>query len=273
MSEVDASQSSRLSQRWILFIFFLLASFLFAGCTTVAIQPVKAVSGQKAQAILQVLNEKEARIRNLKGLFRVSITGSLLPISKTLPGVVFYTRPDSIRLKGLTPIGGTFFQFVREGEDYRLVMPASGQFARGKLEDLGKAGDIGQVVELSLQAMDAVLGKTMGLNSNMVRLYEEDERFRIDIPLWQAPKYGEGEVVMTRLRVDKERYDIVHVDYLDQDGDVVRRIDCQDFRTVSSTVNSIETLIQLPFHISAEDDRLSGSVTLDFQELVANVGL
>ncbi len=273
MHEAEAGKSPRLSQRWFLFIFLLLASFLFASCTTVPVHPIKSVSGQKAQAILQALNEKESSIRNLKGLFRVSITGSLLPISKTLPGVVFYTRPDSLRLKGLTAIGGTFFQFVRKGEDYQLAMPTSGHFAAGKIEELGRAGDMGQVVELSLQAMDAVLGKTVGLNPNMVHLYEEDQRFRIDIPSLKTQKNAENQVFMTRIWVNKQRYDIVHVEYLDQDSEVVRRIDCQDFRTVSSTANSSETTIQLPFHIRAEDDRLSGSVTLDFQELVANVRL
>ena len=258
---------------WILPHFVLMASIFVAGCTTAGLQPKKDIPKQKAQDILEALAVKEASIRTLKGLFRVSIAGSILPVSKTLPGVVFYTRPDSIRLKGFTPVGGTFFQFVRVGEDYRLMLPTSGRFTTGKIQELGQAGDMGHVVELSLRAMDAVLGKIDGLNFNEVQLSEEDRGFRIDIQELSDEKYVENEVVMTRMWVDKQSYDIVHVEYLDGEGDLLLSIDCQDFRTASSPSNSSEPAIQLPFSISAEDDRLSGSVTLKFQEIVANAEL
>ena len=272
MPDVEWKKCSRMSSWGSFSLFLILISLLVNGCTAVAIKPEKAVSHQKTQDILNALRTKEASIQNLKGLFRVSITGSILPLSKTLPGVVSYTRPDSIRLKGLTPVGGTFFQFVRDGEDYRLIMPASGRFTTGKIQELEEAGDIGQVVELSLRAMDAVLGKIKGLNHSTVQLYEEEDRFRIDTQALPDERNIADGVFMTRMWVEKQHYDIVHVEYLDQNGEVLRRIDCEDFRTVSSQVNSLEPGIQLPFHISAEDEQLSGSVTLDFQELVANAG-
>ena len=250
--------------------FFLIASLLISGCTAVGLQTKKEVPKQKARDIINALLTKEASIRTLKGLFRVSITGSILPVSKTLPGVVFYTRPDSIRLKGFTPVGGTFFQFVRDGEDYRLAIPTSGRFTNGKIQELGQAGDMGHVVELSLRAMDTVLGKIEGFKLDEAIWYEDDRGYRLDIQELVQEKYSTSGVVMTRMWVNKERYDIVHVEYLDGEGDLLMSIACQDFRTVFSPSDSSESAIQLPFHISAEDDRLSGSVTLMFQEMVAN---
>ena len=253
---------------------FLVACLLISGCMSVDLQTKTEVPREKAEEIIHALTAKEARIQTLKGLFRASITGSILPVSKTLPGVVFYTRPDSIRLKGFTPVGGTVFQFVREGEDYRLVIPSSGRFTNGKIQDLGRAGDMGHVVQLSLRAMDAVLGKMKGLNLNEAQLYEDNRGYRLDIQeLAEEERHAANDVVMTRMWVGKQGYDIVHVEYLDKEGDLFMSIDCQDFRNVSVPTNSSESAIQLPFHIRAEDDRLSGSVTLMFQEMVANADL
>ena len=265
-------RKSRGSQRFFGNV-LLIASLLISGCTAVGLQQKTEVPRQKAQEIIHELLAKEARIQTLKGLFRVSITGSILPVSKTFPGVVFYTRPDSIRLKGFTPVGGTFFQFVRDGEDYRLVIPTSGRFANGKIQDLAQAGDMGHVVQLSLRAMDAVLGKMKGLNLNETKLYEDDRGYRLDMEELGGDKHVGSEVALTRIWVNKERYDIEYIEYLDEEEDILMSIDCQDFRNVSSTTHSSESAIQLPFHIRAEDDRLSGSVTLMFQEIVANAAL
>lgn len=259
------------SANGFLLIIVLAASVLLHGCTSTPLQPEKPISAEKAIEILGKLKAREERILHLKGLFHVSITGSILPISRSMPGVVFYTRPDSIRLKGLTPVGGTFFQFVRDGEDYELLMPGNGQSAAGKIHELRRVGDIGQVVELSLHALDAVLGKIQGLTPVFARLFEEQDVFRIDIPTVPGQHAGTNSVSLTRLRVDKVRSDIMQIEYLGRDGEVLRSIDCQDFRAVSTQSLSPDvTPIYLPFHIHAEDDQLSGSVTLDFQELVIN---
>ncbi len=249
-------------------VFLLLVfSLLFAGCTSVALQPKKVVADQKTQDIINVLKEKEPSIQNLRGLFRASITGSLLPLSRTLPGVVFYTKPASLRLKGLTPVGGTFFQFIRSGNSYRLMMPASGSLTTGDIHELHQAGDIGKVVDLSLRAMDAVLGKVKGLESNEVRFYEEDRGFRID---FLESRDGDDEVSLTRTWVDKQRHDIVYVEYLNNDGELLMSIECEDFRPVPPQDSGLGSLKHLPFRVEAQDTRLSGSVTLQFQELVAN---
>ena len=252
-------------------LLLLITSLLVSGCATVTHPIDRPVSLQKTQDILQALKVKESSILNLKGLFHASITGSLLPISRTMPGVVFYNRPDSIRLKGLTPVGGTFFQFIRDGEDYQLMMPASGQFTSGKIQEVGHNGDIGQVVALSLRAMDTVLGKISGLHLETIRLYEEEQEFRLDIPELPADKNIIDDVVLTRIWVEKQRYDVVRVQYYDENGDVLRGIDCQDFRIVSKVKGPSKIEMYLPFHIRAKDERLSGSVTLDFQELVAQI--
>ncbi|GJL54166.1 MAG: hypothetical protein NPIRA02_12980 [Nitrospirales bacterium] len=235
-----------------------------------AIHPEQTVSQKKAQEILAALRAKESNIRNLKGLFQASIAGSILPISKTLPGVVFYTRPNSIRLKGFTPVGGTFFQFLREGDVYRLMMPASGRLTTGNIQELGRAGDIGRVVELSLRAIDAVLGIISGANLATMDVYEEEEGFRLDIPASTDQRIEESDVTLTRYWVEKQRYDIVRVEYKNQEHETLMSIACRDFRMFSTSSELSEATMYLPFHLKAEDDRLSGSVTLLFQELAIN---
>ncbi|MGB0909454.1 MAG: hypothetical protein ACPGYT_03765 [Nitrospirales bacterium] len=247
----------------------LITILLFTGCTTGVIQPKKIVGDQKTREIINVLREKEPRIENLKGLFRASITGSILPLSRTLPGVVFYNRPDSIRLKGLTPVGGTFFQFTRSSNNYRLMLPASGRLTSGSIHELHQAGDIGKVVDLSLRAMDAVLGKVKGLESDEVRFYEEDRGFRTD---FLESRDRADEVALTRTWVDKQRHDIVYVEYLNHDGELLMSIECEDFRSISPQDSAFGLTQYLPFRVQAEDTRLSGSVTLLFQELVLNAG-
>ncbi|WP_447968088.1 hypothetical protein [Nitrospira sp. M1] len=273
MPEAKREQGWQLSLRWLILFCLCMASVLLHGCATVAIQPEQTVSPQKAQDILTTLRVKESSIHNLKGLFQASITGSILPISKTMPGVVFYTRPDSIRLRGLTPVGGTFFQFIRNGDAYRLMMPASSRLTTGNIQELGRAGDIGQVVELSLRAMDAVLGKITAFDLDDMDVYEEDERFRLDMPTPGDQEHNDNDVTLTRLWVDKQRYDIVHVEYVDRENKTLMSITCQDFRLLStSPADPSGRTMYLPFHITAEDDRLSGSVTLLFQELAINEG-
>ena len=43
----------------------------------------------------------------MKGLFSAKVRGGLIPISTRVEGAVYYRRPNSMRLRGFTPIGGT----------------------------------------------------------------------------------------------------------------------------------------------------------------------
>ena len=251
----------------------IIVVLVFSGCTTVAVQPKKIVEHHKTLGILKVLKAKELSIRHLKGLFRASITGALLPLSHSFPGVIFYTRPDSIRLKGLTPVGGTLFQFTQEGKNYRLRIPGSGQLTRGSVRELGQAGDLGQAVDLSLKAMDTVLGKIRGLESDEIRLYEEDRGFRMDFHDSPVANRKNDQVILTRTWIDKQHYNITNVEYLDQDGALLMRIKCEDFRPMPGLVQASGEIVQLPFRLEAEDTRLSGTVTLEFQEMVVNSGV
>ena len=47
-------------------------------------------------------------------------------------------------------------------------------------------------------------------------------------------------------------------------------VDCEDFRNAESPASHDSSNIRLPFYVRAEDLQESGSVTLRFQELVAN---
>ncbi len=251
----------------------IIVVLIFSGCTTVAVQPKKIVEHQKTLDIIKVLRAKEPSVRHLKGLFRASITGSILPLSHSFPGVIFYTRPNSIRLKGLTPVGGTLFEFTQEGKNYRLAIPGSGQLTRGSVRELDQAGDLGQAVDLSLRAMDTVLGKIRGLESEDIRLYEEDRGFRMDFLELREANRNNDHVVLTRTWIDKQHYDITYVEYLDQDGELLMSVECDDFRPIPGLVHTSGEIPKLPFRLQAEDTRLSGTVTLEFQEMVVNSGV
>ena len=100
---------------------------MMSGCTSISVQPQVPLDGEKAQAVLQALREREANIKAIKGLFQASITGSVLPISQNLNGVLFYHRPTDVHLRGFTRVGGVIFEFLRENDSYELRLPSAGK--------------------------------------------------------------------------------------------------------------------------------------------------
>ena len=180
-------------------LWFLVVGVMVSGCATVPTHPQIPLSPEKTQEVLNSLQEKQARIFSAKGLFRASITGSGLPISQNLDGILFYRRPNSVRLKGFTRVGGVVFDFVRNQEFYQLTLPANGRFITGRLAELPEEEDLSQLIRLSLRAMDAILGKVDKFQPGRALLYENGHGYLLDVPPLDQLKVDSGKSLTMRL--------------------------------------------------------------------------
>ena len=245
---------------------------MVSGCTSFSVQPQIPLDGEKAQSVLQALREREANIKAIKGLFHASITGSVLPISQNLNGVLFYNRPSDVHLRGFTRVGGVIFEFQRENDSYELRLPSAGKFVKGRVTELNKnEKEFSQIVELSLRAVDAILGAIEGMNSGNIALYDDGDRIRLDVKGDGGQEVDSEKLFDTRVWIHKYTFDVVQVEYLTGDEDVAMKVDCSDFRIAETDAPFSRRPIRLPFQIRAEDFRSSGgSMSLTFQELVAN---
>ena len=255
---------------WLVGIIGLVLSGMVGfGCAPV--KPQLPLDADSTQFVLQTLRERESHIKAIKGLFQASITGPVLPISQNLNGVLFYRRPYAVQLRGFTRIGGVIFEFIRDTDHYELRLPSAGKFVTGRITELDKAQEFSQIVELSLRAMDAILGNIEGMATDDVALYDDGERIRLEGDLIKQYVTGSEEPLSTRIWMNRDTFDVMQVEYVTEDDDVAISVTCSDFRLVERNTTDSVRALRLPFHIRAEDFRSSGgSMTLKFQELVAN---
>ena len=242
---------------------------MVSGCAIVP-TPLIPQNPEKTREVLHVMREREASIQNLRGLFHASVTGPGVAISANFDGVVFYTRPNSVRMKGFTRVGEVIFDFVRNQDMYWLRFPGTGRLVKGHITELDKIGDLSQPVQLGLRAMDAVLGRVNGTHPGEIVLYKEGDRYRLEFPSRGRGRETGSDALTTRMWVDQQKYNLLQVDYLTQEGETAVTVECDDFRGITPHSSPGSSDIQLPFSISAENLQDSGSITLDFQELIAN---
>ena len=254
---------------------FLPLVGLISGCAFFSLQPPTLLNDEFTQWVLESLRKRESRIQSVKGLFQATVSGSsILPISQDLNGVLFYQPPYSVQLRGFARIGGTIFDFRRDGDYYELSIPPAGKAVKGQITALDHTEDISRIVELSLRTMDAILGKIEGMDGSKILLYHDGERFRLDIQSRVPAEGTSNNSYMTRIWVNRDTFDVVQVEYLMEDEEISMVVECSDFRVVKSADLSSSSPIRLPYHIRAEDLRsLGGSMTLTFKELAANAEL
>ena len=119
--------------------------------------------------------------------------------------------------------------------------------------------------------MDAILGAIEGIDTGNIALYDDGERIRLDVRAGGDHEVDSENPFDTRVWIHKYTFDVVRVEYLTEDEDVAMKVDCSDFRIAETDAPFTRRPIRLPFQIRAEDFRSSGgSMTLTFQELVAN---
>lgn len=226
------------------------------------VAPGPALSPQK---VLATLHAREANTRSLKGLFQADVQGAFSPFSYRIQGTLLYQRPQSIRIKGLTQFGGTLFDFLLHGQSYALHRPDRLNPVVGQVPDFRRLGDLRIPVQLSLRALDLVLGKVRWTAEQFREVRVAKAAYRYTVAL--SPVKSLKSPVLQDMWVDRYSARIRAIEYRTSDGKKLITLTASDFRNVGSDGQSMA----LPFLVKVQDHMSSGSVTLEFSELVANV--
>jgi hypothetical protein len=250
---------------------------LLAGCALFAPKeeapPLKQATAEELTALLR---QRESAIQSIKGLFSAKIRGGLLPIASRVEGAVYYRRPNALRLRGFTPVGGELFELVQVDDQYKLRLPTMGRVLAGRQSDMGEMGKLARPFQLSVWAMGGLLGTGAIAKGETVKLVEDGERYRLDVsgpPVDQTKR----PVLQRRLWFDRHDLLVVQEERLGPTGEVEATIRYEDFRPIDE--GAVEPVaaqapgpgrLLRPFKISLEDGRGQGSVQVTFHEIVPN---
>jgi hypothetical protein len=242
-----------------------------AGCAGLLQEPVTAVPEDQRQSVLESLRQKENSIRTLRGLFQASVSGSGIPFSQKFNGMMSYVSPDRVNLRGFLRFGVPMMDFHREGNEYRLYLHAENQFVTGQVEGGGERTQWDQTVQLSIRALDAVLGKIAGLAETDIRISKSTTHYRLDWIDDHTTGDATQEDFLVRTWVDAQTLELTSIEYRQSYDEVVVSVECEDYRDVKSPSASGQERVRLPFVVTATDHRSGGgSITLNFQEFVLN---
>lgn len=244
---------------------------LIPGCAGFLPGSYTAVSEDQSRYVLESLRQKEATIRTLRGLFQASVSGSGIPISQRFNGMMSYASPDQVHLRGFLRFGVPMMDFHREGNAYKLYFPAENQMIRGQVDGGPDQTEWDQTVQLSIRALDAVLGKITGLASREIRVLKDPTHYRLDMAAVGSDDSGTQEDFIVSTWVDAETLELTLIEYSRSYDGVVVSVECEDYRDVDAVTASAQGPIRLPFVVKATDHRSSGgSITLNFQEFILN---
>jgi hypothetical protein len=220
------------------------------------------------EELTSLLIEREAALQSLKGLFSAKVRGGLIPIATRVEGALYYQRPHAMRLRGFTAIGGDLFEFLQADDRYTLRLPTMGRVVSGSRSDTSEMGKLARPFQLSVWAMDGVLGTGTLAPDETAALAEEGSRYRLEI----LGPGGDGKrVVRRRLWFDRQRLLVVKEERLTETGEVDASIEYEDFRVVvGHEAENANAPVLRPFKISLEDGQGKGSVQVTFHELIPN---
>jgi hypothetical protein len=249
----------------------LALMLLLTGCTGLLQGSYSAVPDDQSRYVLESLRQKEATIRTLRGLFQASVSGSGIAFSQRFNGMMSYASPDQVHLRGFLKFGVPMMDFHREGNSYELYFPAENQMITGQVDGGPVQTEWDQTVQLSIRALDAVLGKIAGLSSAEIRVLKDTTHYRLDMAAVGSADSATQEDFIVRTWVDAQTLDLTLIEYSRSYDEVVVSVECEDYRDVNSPSASVQGPIRLPFVVKATDHRSSGgSITLSFQEFVLN---
>lgn len=253
----------------------LLLCALFLGCTTTV--PVQEEAGLKratAEELAALLRQREAAIHTMKGLFSAKVRGGLIPISTRVEGAVYYRRPNSMRLRGFTPIGGELFEFVQVDDLYMLRLPTMGKVLTGRQLEMGEMGKLARPFELSVWAMGGVLGTSAVGKDETMKLVEEGARYRLDVFGLRPGVASLERQLLRRMWFDRRTLLVVQEERLNGSGETDASIQYEDFRSIGEAAPAVngnpDSRLLRPFKISLEDGRGQGSVQVTFHEIISN---
>ena len=241
------------------------------GCAGLFQEPLAAIPEDQRQSVLEALRQKEHSIRTLRGLFQASVSGSGIPFSQRFNGMMSYVSPDRVHLRGFLRFGVPMMEFHREGNQYQLYFPAENKLVAGKVDGGDEGTQWDQTVQLSIRALDAVLGKIAGLAETDIRISKSTTQYRLDWVAEQAADDATQENFLVRTWVDAQTLELTSIEYRQSYDEVVVSVECEDYRDVKSPSISGQAQVRLPFVVTATDHRSGGgSITLNFQEFVLN---
>jgi hypothetical protein len=244
---------------------------LLTGCAGLLQGSYTAVPEDQSRYVLESLRQKESTIRTLRGLFQASVSGSGIGFSQRFNGMMSYASPDQVHLRGFLKFGVPMMDFHREGNSYELYFPAENQMITGQVEGAHVQTEWDQTVQLSIRALDAVLGKIAGLSSAEIRVLKDTTHYRLDMAAVPSEDSATQEDFIVRTWVDALTLDLTLIEYSRSYDEVVVSVECEDYRDVDARSASAQGPIRLPFVVKATDHRSSGgSITLNFQEFVLN---
>ena len=250
----------------------ITACFLVAGCALFAPKEETPLSQAKADELTAVLRQREAAVQTMKGLFSAKVRGGLLPIASRVEGAVYYKRPNAMRLRGFTPIGGELFEFVQSDEAFVLRLPTMGRVLSGKRTEMSEMGKLARPFQLSVWAMGGVLGIGSIAKDERVKVIDEAERYRLEV--YAPAGTGQPQALVRRLWFDRNTLLVVQEDRLNGAGDVDATIHYEDFRPVGdpspAADQAADQRLLRPFKISLEDGHGQGSVQVTFHEIQPN---
>ncbi len=245
---------------------------LMTGCVGMHQGSFTAVPDDQSERVLESLRLKETAIRQLRGLFQASVSGAGIPFSQRFNGMMSYDSPDRVHLRGFLRFGVPMMDFHREGNAYTLYFPAENETITGQVNGPPTQTQWDQTVQLSVRALDAVLGKISSVSQGEIRVLKGETHYRLDMADRLETDQATQQELLVRAWVDTQTLALTEIEYRRAtDDEVLVSVQCEDYRTVTESVVSDLASIQLPFVVTATDHRSNGgSITLTFQEFVLN---
>jgi len=280
-SEVKSKKLKVKSEGIHIFAFCVFTFYLAAlpGCTTWPWRSEPPLREATAGQLTDLLREREAAIQTMKGLFRAQIKGPGIPFAQRLEGVMFYRRPNALRLQGFDQLGGELFEFVLGEDLYRLRLPSMGRVYAGRPAELERMGEMGRPFQLSIWAMSGAVGTAPVSNGERVRLSEDGDRYRLDVLAQKENGSSEAARPVRRIWFERRSLQVVQEDRLTVAGDVEATISFEDFRpvgasqpggTLTTDASGLAGPMLKPFKITTRDGQGRGTLQLTFHELVPN---
>jgi len=238
----------------------LALSFL-SGCALFSpreeVQLKKATVGE----LTALLSQREAAIQTMKGLFSAKVRGGIIPIASRVEGSLYYRRPNAMRLRGFTAVGGELFEFVQAGDQFRLRLPTMGRVLSGSPSDMSEMGKLARPFQLSVWAMGGLLGTGAIAKSETVTLVEDGDRYRLEV---SGPSPNGAQVMRRQLWFERQTLLVVREARFTESGAVEATIQYEDFREIG------DGRLLRPFQILLEDGMGQGSVQVTFHEMTPN---
>ncbi|MDF0674898.1 MAG: hypothetical protein P0120_11275 [Nitrospira sp.] len=258
------------------FVGLCVAISMLVGCAFFPPTPEQPLKRVTAEELTDLLRQRDAAIHSLKGLFSAKVRGGFLPIASRVEGAVYYRRPNALRLRGFTPLGNELFDFVQTDDLYKLRLPLEGKTYAGHQSDMKDGGKLARFSQLSVWAVGGLLGTNSIARDEMVKVVEEQGRYRLDVYASTTEGTSPSRPPIRRLWFDR-RLLVVQEDWFGSSGEVEATIQYDDFRPLdevgsisAETIGDQDVRLFRPFKISLEDGRGQGSVRVTFHEMHHN---